>query len=411
MTTAMDTTTVTPTPPIPASGRPTPEAIIQRAIDMQPMLRERSARVNANRRLLPETVEAMQAAGFFRILQPARYGGYEMEPQVFSKVQIALAEACPSTAWVLGVVGVHAWQLALFDPQAQEDVWGEDDSTLISSSYMPVGKVTRVEGGYRLSGRWGFSSGSDYCDWAFLGAFVPLPDGKKGPPDMRTFLVPKTDYALEDTWNVSGLRGTGSNDVVVEDAFVPEHRTHKFSDGFMMSSPGNAVNDAPLFKLPFGQLFTRCVSTPAIGMARGALREFKEISRERISRADGAKAADDPVGQRVGADASAAIDEAEFILERNFRSLMAAARAGEKLPMEQRVSYRYDAARAVDKCVAAVDAMFANSGSRAIFLDHPMQRFFQDIHACRAHYANNPDKPGRNFGRVLFGQRTTDYFI
>ncbi|MEO1272552.1 MAG: acyl-CoA dehydrogenase family protein [Myxococcota bacterium] len=378
---------------------------------MQPVLRERSARANASRRMLPETIAEMKDAGFFRILQPARYGGYEMDPQVFFQVQIALAAACPSTAWVLGVVGVHSWQLALFDQQAQEDVWGESTDVLISSSYMPVGKVVPVEGGYRLSGRWGFSSGSDYCDWAFLGAFVPLPEGTKGPPDMRTFLVPKTDYTLEDTWNVSGLRATGSNDVVVDDVFVPEHRTHKFSDGFMMRSPGHAVNDAPLFKLPFGQLFTRCVSTPAIGMARGALREFRALSRERISRADGSKATDNVVGQRVCADAAAAIDEAEFILDRNFTKLMRAARAGEKLSIEQRVSYRYDATRAVDKCVRAVDEMFTNSGSRAIFVDHPMQRFFQDIHACRAHYANNPDKPGRNLGRVLFGQRSTDYFI
>ena len=133
---------------------------------------------------------------------------------------MAVAQYCPSTAWVLGVVGVHQWQLALFDERAQNEVWGASNEVLISSSYMPVGKVERVEGGYMLSGRWGFSSGSKYCDWAFLGAFVPGLDGK--PPDMRTFLVPKGDYRIEDTWKVMGLRATGSNDVVIDGCFVPE---------------------------------------------------------------------------------------------------------------------------------------------------------------------------------------------
>ena len=129
---------------------------------------------------------------------------------------------------------------------------------------MPVGKVKRVEGGFRLSGHWSFSSGSEHCDWAFLGAMVP-PEKAGEAPDYRTFLVPRGEYRIESNWDVSGLEGTGSNDIIVEDAFVPEYRTHRSMDGFNCSSPGNAVNTNPLFRLPFGQIFVRAVCSSSIG--------------------------------------------------------------------------------------------------------------------------------------------------
>jgi alkylation response protein AidB-like acyl-CoA dehydrogenase len=196
------------------------QALRDRAREMVPRLRERAKHTAELHHLPEETVQEMIEAGFFRILQPARHGGFELEPKDFFDVQITLAEGCMSTAWVLGVVAIHNWQLGLFDERAQRDVWGTNDDTLISSSYMPVGKVKRVEGGYRLSGKWSFSSGSEHCDWAFLGAMVP-PATPGEAPDYRTFLVPRGEYRIEANWDVSGLEGTGSNDIVVEDAFVP----------------------------------------------------------------------------------------------------------------------------------------------------------------------------------------------
>jgi 3-hydroxy-9,10-secoandrosta-1,3,5(10)-triene-9,17-dione monooxygenase len=275
---------------------------------------------------------------------------------------------------------------------------------------MPVGKVQRVEGGFKLSGRWGFSSGSDHCQWAFLGAFVPPAEGSKRP-DMRTFLVPRSDYRIDDTWHVSGLRATGSNDVVVEDAFVPEHRTHRFSDGFMCKSPGQSLNTGALFSIPFGQLFVRSVSTPSIGMATGALRAYREIMKERVSRADGAKGCEDPAGQRAAARAEATIDRVKLVLMRNFDQMIEAAREGRTLEVDERVKWRYESAMAVSDCVEVVRELFSVSGSRSIFLDSPMNGYFQDIHACRAHYANNPEKPSQNYGRVQFGMRNQDFFI
>src|SRR5262245_33341804 len=239
------------------------KGLVQKARELAPVLAQRVPEADRLRRVPDATIAEFKEAGVFKMLQPSRWGGLEVDPKTFFEVQWTIAAACPSSAWVLGVVAVHNWQLALFDPKAQDEVWGEDSSTLISSSYAPTGKITRVEGGYRISGRWSFSSGCDHCQWVFLGGFVP-PEGDQKAPDMRTFLVPRSDYKIDDNWHVAGLKGTGSKDIVVENAFVPEHRTHRLIDGYFRKSPGNATNTAPLFKLPFGQIFVRSVSTSAI---------------------------------------------------------------------------------------------------------------------------------------------------
>ncbi len=396
-------------PPIDETAA-TERDLVARARALKPRLAARASQAEALRQVPDETIADFRAADFFRMLQPTRWGGLEVHPRTFFDVQMTIASACPSSAWVLGVVAVHSWQLALFPLQAQEDVWGRDRAVLVSSSYAPTGKVTRVEGGYRIGGRWSFSSGCDHCQWVFLGGMVPPESGGK-PPEMRTFLVPRGDYLIDDNWHVVGLKGTGSKDIVIESAFVPEHRTHRLIDGFKRQSPGNEVNPSPLFRLPFGQIFVRSVSSSAIGAARGALDAFIEIAAKRVAAGDGAKVADDPATQTVCARASSLIDEAELVLGRNIDELMALARAGEDIGIERRVRFRYDSSVAVAKSVEAIDLLFTASGGRAIFLSSPLLRYFLDVHAARAHYANNPDKPGRNYGAVQLGMKTTDFFL
>jgi 3-hydroxy-9,10-secoandrosta-1,3,5(10)-triene-9,17-dione monooxygenase len=382
---------------------------VQRARDLLPALAELAPKTDELRRLPDETIAAFQEAGLFRILQPAAWGGYERDPRELFRVQRTIAEACPSSAWVLGVVAVHSWQLALFDRRAQTDVWSEDSSALISSSYAPTGKIEPVDGGFRISGRWSFSSGCDHCRWVFLGGFAPVPEGS--PPDMRTFLLPRADYAIDDNWHVAGLKGTGSKDIVVEGAFVPEYRTHKLIDGYKCDSPGNAVHSAPLYRLPFGQVFVRSVSTSAIGMAQGALDAFTRVAASRIAASDSSKVAIDPATQEVTAHAASVIDEVVLVLERNFDEMMASVRAGERIDVARRVKYRYDSSAAVIKCVDAIDRLHAHSGGRAIFTGSPILRFFLDAHAARAHYANGPQKPARNYGGVQLGLANTDFFL
>lgn len=377
---------------------------------MRAALAERADRCAAERRVPEETIEAFVSAGFFDMLKPARWGGLEADPNEFFDVIAEIATACPSSAWVLGVVAVHAWQLALFPLEAQEDVWGKSRDARISSSYMPVGVVTHTEGGYQLSGKWGFSSGVDCCDWIFLGALVPSVRGD-GPSEMRTFLVPKRDVHVEDDWYVSGLRGTGSKSVVVTDAFVPEHRTHRMADGFRCESPGNAHNPAPLYRLPFGQIFTRTVATPALGMLEGALEAFVEANRARHGRADGKRAADDPATQEAIAMATLAAREARALLHHDYEAMMRLAQRGERIPLEDRIAYRHHAGGVTDRMVHALDALFLEAGGSAIFTNQKINRFFQDIHAARAHHANNPRKTARNLGSHLLGREPNDFFL
>ena len=386
-----------------AKGEPSPAELIARASAMIPVLKSRAARCTAERKVPDETIAEMREAGFFRILQPRRWGGYEMEPNVFFEVQKRLAEGCMSTGWVYGVVGGHPYEIALFHDKAQAEVWGEDDATLVSSSYQPVGKVERTEGGFYLSGRWGFSSGSEHCEWVLLGAMIPSAE-EGGPPDMRTFLLPRRDYYIEDTWFTFGLQGTGSQDIVVERAFVPEHRTHKAADGFLCRNPGQAENDGPLFRLPWAQVFVRLVSTAAIGGAKAAVNAAVEIMQNRVSTNTGKASKADPLVLGAIARAVSEIDELEAVLRRNMDDMMSFANAGQDVPLEKRTLYRFQSASVVRRCADLVDAMMPLFGGRAVYLSSPLVQPWLDLNAARAHVANDPNNMAADLVGSLTGQ-------
>ena len=379
------------------------QAMLERIRALQPLLRSNAEQAREERMLPIANVEALQQAGFFLALQPARWGGYEMDPQDFFRLQLSIAEACMSTAWAGGIVAVHAFQIALMDAKAQEDVWGNDIHTRVSSAYAPMGKVEVVDGGFRFSGRWGWSSGCDHCSWALLGGL--LPDGS-----YRTFLVPRSDYVIEDTWHSMGLQGTGSNDVVVADAFVPEHRTHKQSDGFQGTNPGVDEHSAALYHLPWAQMFVRVVSTPAIGAARDALAIYQQLVTGKAS-GDITKLAQDTGTQVRIAEASNSIAEMKSVMFGNFDTMMAALRANESIDIEQRILYRYQASLVIEKCMAVVDSLFSSAGGSSVFQGSTIQQRFLDIHTARAHVANNPTSFARNLGAVALGAENKDYFV
>jgi 3-hydroxy-9,10-secoandrosta-1,3,5(10)-triene-9,17-dione monooxygenase len=389
---------------------PTPDTLIGRARAMQGALKARSEAATKERALPAETIRDLQEAGFFRVLQPKRWGGYEMDPQVFFEIQMALAEGCMSTAWVYGVVGVHPFQLALFDDKAQHDVWSKDDRTLLSSSYQPVGKVERVEGGFRLSGRWGFSSGCDHCDWVLLGSMVP-PAEAGGPPEMRTFLLPRKDYSIVHDWNVFGLQATGSHGIVVDKALVPEYRTHRAIDGFALSNPGQAVNTAPLYRVPWAQVFVRAVSSAAIGALQGALDSYKAIVAKRVSTNTGQASKTDPAALNAAAHTQSAILEMKSVLHRNFGEIMAAVRAGREIPLLDRVRYRYESSQIGRRCAELCDQLMPLLGGRAIYMDSPVVRYWLDLNAARAHVANDPRLIGVSLGAMYVGEPAQEFFV
>ena len=378
------------TVPVTSAQLPTAGELVARAREMIPALRERAQRCVAERDVPAESIAEMQASGFFRILQPKRWGGFEMHPNAFYDVQKALAEGCMSTGWMYGVVGCHPYELALFHDEAQQEVWGEDQSTLVSSSYQPVGKVTVVEGGFRLSGRWGFSTGSVHCRWVILGAIVP-PSEPGGAPDMRAFLLPRSDYTIDtESWRVFGLQGTGSHDVIVDDVFVPDYRTHRAIDGFLCANPGQDSNTGPLYTLPWAQVFMRSVSTAAFGGARAAIDAAIAIAESRVSTNTGKASKEDPFLLAAIARAHAEVTEMEQTLRLTFDDLMDYAERGEPIPMQKRTQYAYNSASVVRRMADLVDDMVKLLGGRAIYMSSPIIQPWLDLHAGRAHVANDP---------------------
>jgi 3-hydroxy-9,10-secoandrosta-1,3,5(10)-triene-9,17-dione monooxygenase len=380
------------------------QAVVAGVSELLPVLRERAQETEDARVVPVESVKALTETGFFRLLQPSRFGGLEADPVTFLTAVRLIASACGSTGWVASVLGVHPWQLALFPLEAQDEVWGADAGTRMSSSYAPTGKAEAVTGGHQLNGRWSFSSGCDHATWVLLGAIVTDADGN--PVDFRTFLLPGRDYVIDDVWDTVGLRGTGSNDVVVSDVFVPEHRSLSFNDVFRCACPGQEANPAPLYRLPYGSLFSYSITTPIIGMAMGAYEAHVAYQRERVRAAYvGQKAAEDPHAQVRVAEAAADLDAAWLALERNMAELMEHARAGEKIPLPLRLRVRRDQVRGTGQAISAVDRLFENSGGRALARGTPIQRFWRDAHAGRVHAINDPERALTMFGRGEFGLR------
>jgi 3-hydroxy-9,10-secoandrosta-1,3,5(10)-triene-9,17-dione monooxygenase len=385
----------------------TPDEYLARVRALLPAIKKRVGRAEELRRLPDETFADFQDAGLFRAIQPKRWEGYELDPATFFEAIVEVSAVCASTGWILGVVGVHNWHLALFPPQAQKDVWGEDTSIQVSTSLAPTGTVERVAGGFRIKGRWSFSSGCDYCHWVALGGVAP-PAGEGDAPDARVFLLPRRDYRIEDNWHVIGLCGTGSKDIVVEDAFVPDYRTHSYLDAFRLSNPGTALNDGPLYRIPFGAMFPNSIASPAIGVALGALAAFRQQSQARLNLRDGSKLAEDPFMQMRLSESAAEIDAAYNRIRDNFSEMYGLACAGAEIPLARRARYRWDFSKAVEWSLRATDRLMEASGGRGIFLDNPIQRAWRDVHAIRAHAGNNPDRAAAVFGRSEFGLPPTD---
>ncbi|EZP74152.1 Flavin-dependent monooxygenase oxygenase subunit [Sphingomonas paucimobilis] len=389
---------------------PTAEALIERARAMIPALRERARACTLAHNVPAETVAEMKAAGFFRVLQPKRYGGYEMHPNVFFEIQKALAEGCMSTGWIYGVLGCHPFELALFHDEAQKEVWGDDPDMLVSSTYQPVGKVEKVEGGFYLSGRWGFSSGSTHCGWVLLGAINFDTNG--GPPDMRTFLLPRPDYqVIEGTWDTFGLQGTGSFDIVVDRVFVPEYRTHKASDGFACKNPGQETNTAPLYRMPWAQLFVRSVSTAAFGGTRAAIQAGIDIMNSRVSSNTGKAAKADPVLHAALARAIAEVNEMELTHRATFNEMIDYAERNEPVPMERRALFAYQSSNVVRRMADLVDDIVKLLGGRAIYMSSPIIQPWLDLHAARAHVANDPGNRSSDVLGTMQGEAPGFTFI
>jgi 3-hydroxy-9,10-secoandrosta-1,3,5(10)-triene-9,17-dione monooxygenase len=384
--------------------------VLSAVTDLLPAFRERAVQADRDRRVPKESIADLQEAGVFRMLQPKAFGGLETDPVDFYEVVKTIAGACGSTGWVSSIVGVHPWQLGLFPAEAQQEVWGEDSATLASSSYAPTGKLTPVDGGYECSGRWSFSSGCDHCSWVLLGALVMGPEGK--PVDFLTILVPRSDYTIDDVWDVVGLRGTGSNDIVIDKKFIPAHRTLSFNDVGALTCPGQALNTAPLYKLPFGTVFSNTITAPIIGIAEGAYKAHVERMQERVRISyGGQKVSGDGFAHVRVARAASEIDAAWLQLERNIREELRYAEAGEEIPIELRLRARRDQVRGTERSIEAIALLFKNSGGHSLKSGNPIERAWRDANAGSVHAANDTERWLAMYGKGAFGLPIEDAMI
>jgi 3-hydroxy-9,10-secoandrosta-1,3,5(10)-triene-9,17-dione monooxygenase len=377
--------------------------MVARAKALIPQLRDRAANTEELRRLPPETERDLHDAGLFRIVQPKRVGGSELDYVSLVDCADMLGRADASVAWNFANLASHHWMLGMFDRRAQDEVWGRDVNTLIASSFIfPAGRARKVEGGYRLRGNWPFSSGVASCDWNMLASVVYSDDEADGI-EYRIFLVHKDDYKIVDTWNAAGLRGTGSNDVEVSDAFVAEPMTVAVSDLAGGAAPGSTANPNPLYALPVFSLFPYVLSGVALGNGQACLDDYVDIARHRASTYNRAKLGDMQSTQIKIAEASAKIDAARLIMRSACIEAMADARRGHIPDISAKTKSRRDGAFSVNLCTEAVSMLFAASGARGLFTAGALQRQFRDAHAINSHLAFNFDAAGTNYGRVALG--------
>ena len=381
--------------------------LVARATGFAKRSLERADSTEKARRVSQEAIEEMESHGLTRLLRPRRWQGLETNWRTFVDTVIAASTGCGSTGWVLSILNSHNWFLAQFPEAAQERVWGEEPNALIASSFTPVGKVQVVDGGVRLSGRWQWSSGVDVCNWVMLGALIPPASGE-GRPQVVVCLVRRPDFQVVDTWFNVGLRGTGSNDVVVDDVFVPNQHMLNMLDLREGVSPGNKINASNLYRVPMYTAAPLSIASPAIGAAIGGRDLWVEWTKQKVTTATGEQATGQlPLQMRLS-EADTELDIARMLLHRVTDVLDRGA-----VTLPERYRNRRDFTYAVRLACSATDKLFERGGARGLVDSNPFQRAWRDVHSASCHMALAPDIANENYGRYALGleRNSTDPFF
>jgi 3-hydroxy-9,10-secoandrosta-1,3,5(10)-triene-9,17-dione monooxygenase len=377
------------------SSTPTKAEMIARAEALLPALRERSADTEKNRRMSDETVRAFREAGFPKILQPRRFGGYELGPDTAVEVIRTIATACGSSGWVTNLFVIHNWQVSLFPIEAQEEYWAGSDDRLASTVSLSTGStLEEVEGGVRLSGRWKFSSGCDFADWILI--------MKPAATCFDWMLIPRAEVTIEDDWFVSGLAGTGSKDIVLDKAFVPAHRRVAALDVALGTAPGAKALGIPMGRLPFAWPAVWGIPAALIGMASGMAEAVRKTLIGKKALFTGEVQVERAANQIKLAEAMTDIHTAELIMRHRMAELNAWAEAGgAPAPIDGYLSHR-DAAyvsRLMGKVASNLSLM---AGASSVYLANPIQRFKRDIDVGVTHVSLVWEEAAENYGRALW---------
>lgn len=371
---------------------PTSEELVARAAAMVPGLRARADQIEEARKVPDDVIAMFREAGFFRILQPRRHGGWEMNPVVFMRVLNELGRGCCASAWNLMILGVHNWEFGIMDPRAADVVWGEDDQTIIASSYAPTGELTKVDGGWHLKGKWPTSSGTDHGKWAFIGALERNEQGI--PVDRHALLVRREDYEVIDDWYTFGLAGTGSKSLLIKHAFVPDHLAHSMIDYKLDDRPTN-------YLFPFAMVFYSSVSAVILGFAQGAVDVFIEQMQVRTDNGSGAATRLSPYVKDRLANAVAKVRSCRARMEQMMAHCTGIVERRELVGVDDRIHYMLDMARIGRECEEAVLTLYKCTGARGLFKSNPIQRYLRDVLAGANHITQDADNNAGALGGYL----------
>ena len=381
------------------------DALLERAREVARLAAERTHAIEQQRRLPDDLTQALKDSGLLRILQPVHWGGFERDMRTFVQVASEIAKGDTSTGWVYCIWGIHNFWISYVEPELQEEIWGKDTGVLMADSFAPTGSAHEVSGGYQLTGKWSFLSGLWCSDWVAVGARIaPEPDM---PPEWAMLFLPKADYRLNDQWHVVGMKGTDSNTIVVEDMFVPHHRVYWLERAERTGiSPGQQMHPGPLYHLPFIPTLGLALVPVAVGSARSAVAHFQEWIQTRApiygtsdTPPPGAASA-----QIALAEATTTLDALEGLMLRCADELMDNyGHAGQIPTAQDRARYYAWRSYMVRQSTRVVDRLFELSGGRSLYLHHPIQRIWRDLHAVSQHIALQFESGMEAYGRTLVG--------
>lgn len=372
--------------------------LVERVRELVPLVAEHADQAERDRKPVDEVMAALCETGVFRSFVPRRFGGYEIGLDTFIDVGIALGGACTSTSWVTTFCMEHNWMLAQFPPAAQQSIFGSQPFVLAPASISPNGRARPVPGGYQVSGRWSWSTGIMHADWVILVA--PVENDDSGP---RMFIVPRAAVKVLDTWNCSGMEGTGSNDVVADDVFVPAECSESMAGMALGRGTGSAWLGSPCFRYPMMPLLSIAAAIPAVGAARRALALFQERLGGRQIYGTRTRQAERQSAQiRLGMVATR-IDLAESMLRQVGRDVERWGTQEEVCPTEERARMRLVVAQLVRWCRDAIGQIVEASGASAQLRPHPLQRIQRDVNTLSCHTVFDLEIAAENYGCLLLG--------
>jgi 3-hydroxy-9,10-secoandrosta-1,3,5(10)-triene-9,17-dione monooxygenase len=371
--------------------------LVARARALTPLLAAHAAEAERLRRPVDEVIEAMRRSGIFRMMVPKKYGGLELDLDTFLEVGLALGEGDASLAWNASFYIEHNWMLCQFPAAFQVDLFGRQPYALAPAALSPNGVAEPVDGGFRLNGRWAWGTGIMHADWVLVGAIVK---SDAPTPDLRFFALPRGDVKVEDVWFVDGMAGTGSNDILIENAIVPAERTVSIVAMSAGTAHGSKLHAGPLCRTPMLPILSLTAAMPAVAQARAAVRGFRERMQERTRLGSPVKQAAKPASQMRLARAEIESRQAESLLRELVAEVMSLRN---EASLADRARWAASFALAVDQSKRVLLAISEASGASAHFQQHPLQRAVRDVNTLSCHLVFDLDARLEAFGRSLLG--------